>query len=272
MKRKIAAITAMLASVTPMPGTAIGYMPPMVVGAPGMLTNGNCRTSVAQLNGAGSGATIPFPALALGGAVVRTQTSFTTGGSGTANMALAAQRKAAGLPYEPPTVNPAGAALPATFAADGTDPGPVGWAPYQRMPLTASKRVAEPFGLIFATATSPTRGRIVALTLSMTNRPAAPPRVRLTIDGPSDRDCRPQVIDVYAPSMPAAALAELSKPDGKGCRWFNINQCPRAQWPHGRVLYVSPLRNNTFEYRWIDYDLFGDWHFAQIRTSAENRR
>jgi hypothetical protein len=146
----------------------------------------------------------------------------------------------------------------------------VGWAPYQRLPLKPSKRIAEPFGLIFATATSPTRGRIVALTLSMAGRPAAPPRVRITFDGPIDRGCQPQVVYVYAPTMSAAALAQLSTASS-GCHWMVLNNCPRAQWPHGRILFVSPSYGTTFEYRWIDYDLLADWHFARERTAGRAR-
>jgi hypothetical protein len=250
------------ASITPTPGTAIAYIPPIVVGPPPTLF-GICPVSLAQPGGAGPGATIPFRALRLGSPVRRTTTSFTTGGSGTANRAIAAQRKAAGLPYEPPTVDPESTALPATFAVDLT--ASMISAPYQRMPLTASKRVAEPFGLIFAQATSPTHGRIAALTLSLEKRPVAAPRVRLTIDGPPERGCRPMAIDVYAPATSAATLARLFVPAGNGCSWARMAGCTRAQWPRGRLLFVSALSGTSYEYRWIDYDLLADWQFSRAR-------
>lgn len=263
MKRQFATAIALLALITPVPGSARGVIPPTVVGPPEILANGRCLVSAAEPDGAGPGTAILFRALMLGAPVERTTTSFITGGSGTANAEIAAQRKAAGLPYEPQTFDTAGAAPPAVFTAEGN--GPIGWAPYQRLPLTASERVAEPFGLIFATATSPARGRIAALVLSLATRPTARPRLRLTIGGLPDRGCRQQEIRVYSPATSAGTLSRLSMPGGK-CHWVDLFRCPRAQWPHGRVLFVSPSYGATFEYRWIDYDLLADWHFARTRS------
>lgn len=220
-----------------------------------------CIMSFVRSGGNGSGATIPFRALKLGAPVTSTTTSFPTGGSSTANFALAEQRKWAGLPYAPPVVDPESASLPETFAV-GRDASTTA-AQYQRLPLTASRRVAEPFGLIYSQKTSPTRGRIVALTLSIVGSPASPPRLRVTIGGLADRGCRSQTVDVYAPAMSATEIQRLFADGGQPCSWTNLSACTRAQWPHGRVLFVSPLHDNTFEYRWIDYDMLASWRFGE---------
>jgi hypothetical protein len=257
-----AAGIAVIGTAIPTPATAIVALPTILVGPPTtIIAPSACKPIVSRTGGGGPGAAIPFRSLALGAPVERTASSFITGGGGTSNAALAAQRKAAGLPYKPPTVDPQSGALPATFAVERG--ASMTAAPYQRLPLASSNRVAEPYGLIFAQATSPTRGRIVALTLSITGRPAATPRLRITNAGSPERGCQPRTLQVYAPAMSAAAVARLFTPAANGCHWFNLTPCTRAQWPRGRVLFVSPLYDNAYEYRWIDYDMLADWQFGR---------
>ena len=269
--RILTALATALALGSPMPVTAIVARPPATVGPPEMLSylpSSSCRPSFAQPGGSGPGMPIPFPALALGAPVVRTTTSFTTGGGGTSNAAIAAQRKAAGLPWQPPLVDPASKALPAAFAdergsytarAFGMHP------PYQIMRLAPAKGVTQNAGLIYAQAISPTRGRIAALTLYLDQRPTGAPRLRLTMTGPADHGCPPRTLDVYAPGMSAAAIGRLFAA-GSACRWTSLAGCrTRADWPRGRVLFVTLLNGKTYEYRWIDYDLLAEWQPAPAR-------
>ncbi len=260
--RILAGAMTMLALAIPIPGKAYYSRSPDLVGPPTFLENVYCRLSTAPLGGNGPGMVIPFPALRLGAPVARTTTSFTTGGGGTSNAMLAAQRKRAGLPYKPPTVDGEKPDLPATFAVERG--APMARAPYQKLPLAPSKRLADYAGLIFAQATSPTRGRIAALTLYLAGRPAARPRLRMTVTGPADHGCGRRSVDVYAPAMSAAAASRLFA--ASGCNWTRLGECrTRAAWPHGRVLFVAPWSGNTYEYRWIDYDMLADWYFAATR-------
>ena len=251
--KMVAASMATLGLVATTPAPAYMALPSILVGPPTLSDGQYCRLSMTRPGGSGSGAAIPFRSLMLGAPVNRTTTSFVTGGGGTSNAMIEAQRRAAGLPYAPPTVDPLSAALPATFAV--VRGGPMTAAPYQRMPLTSSKGIAEPYGLIYSQAVSATRGQIVSLMLTIAGRPTAPPRLRLAVLGSPERGCRQQTIQVYAPAMSAATVARLFTQVKGACGWHNLAKCTRAQWPRGRVLFVSSIYGKLFDYRWVDYDL-----------------
>lgn len=251
--------------VAPTSGMARAVIPPTLVGPPDLIIfmAPACRVSITEPGGAGSGPSIPFPALKLGVSVARTTTSFPTGGSGTANFTLAEQRKALGLRYEPPIVDTRSAKLAATFTTAQIVPAtrPV----YQRLLLTPSGQVARPTGMIFARTTSETCGWIVSLALYFAERPAAASRLRVTATGSREKGCPDQAVDIYAPRTAAATLRRLVTTASNGCNWIAPEKCTRAQWPSGRVVFVSPTYGNAYEYRWVDYDLLADWYFPPDR-------
>ncbi len=233
------------------PAVAIVAVSPQMVGPPVMNFSPACPTVVNRLNGAGAGPTIPVPALLLGAPVIRSSTSFTTGGSGTANFAEAARRRAAGLPYEPQVFDPARSDRPVIFAATGTKVGES--LLYQRLPLKVESAAYASHGLAFAKAISKREGRIAALTLTLPNRPVALPRLRISGGVKRGDACILQSVDVYAPAMVADDAAALFT-NVNGCTWYVPSACQPAKRPKGRVLFVQQLRNGRgFEHRWIDY-------------------
>jgi hypothetical protein len=244
-----------LACLSLLPGAASAPVrvafPPEIVGPPGQLFR-PCPLQIATPEGTGPGAAIPVARLRLGRAVERNATPFPTGGSATANATERHRRQLAGLQYDPKTFNPARKALPSVFAVEQAQlPAP--WV-YQQLPLKSDDRVRGD-GMIFAQATSATRGRIASLALNLPAKPGAAPRITVT-GGEQSRDgCRlDNPVDIYAPATPTAQLRRLFAPSG--CNWRNLPTCKRSEWPRGQVLFVQRRKNGAgYEYRWVDYDL-----------------
>lgn len=242
--------------------SAIIARPADTVGPPPvwLAISGPCRTTISEPGGRTSGPPIPIAALRLGSPVSRATTSFTTGGSGTANNGEMMRRKQAGLPYAPAMFDSSLSALPVVYAAQLSETSS-GYL-YQRLPLKPVSDAYDPWALIFAQPVSDTRGQIVSLSLDMKNTPSAAPKLRVaggrSVSGP----CGQQTLDVYAPAMTARQVRGLFS--ASGCNWHQLSACQRSQWPHGRVLFV--LRNEIAtrsHYRWVDYDLLASARFAK---------
>jgi hypothetical protein len=226
--------------------------PPETVGPPPIALAGPCPVTISEPGGKTSGAPIPIAALRLGSPVNRASTSFTTGGSGTANYAVMARRKQAGLPYEPMTFDSSSSALPVVYAAQPSEIAR-GYL-YQKLPLKPMSDAYDPQALVFVQPVSGARGRIVSLSLTMHKAPFARPRVRVVSGVSISGACLQQTLDVYAPAMTAAQVRGLFSTSG--CNWRQLSACQSSQWPRGRVLFLlrdEKATRNT--YRWVDYDL-----------------
>ncbi|ATY30988.1 hypothetical protein [Sphingomonas psychrotolerans] len=234
-------------------GARIAFVPPQMVGPPGLVLDPACPIMVAPSGGTTPGAEIPVRGLALGAPVQRSATSFPTGGSGTANAMERERRRKAGLPYEPRIYDPAGSERPAVFAVGMRQP-PTAWL-YQRLLLKPSGAAYPRYGLVFAQATSPTAGRIASLALVRPTRPAARPKMSISGGYRLREGCqREEPVHVYAPAMSVGQIRKLFA--RSGCSWTNLSACSRSQWPRGRVLFVQMQRSGAgYEHRWIDYDL-----------------
>ena len=92
-----------------------------------------CPTRFTKFGGSTAGTQIPIPALRLGQPIRRTATSFTTGGSGTANGFEMERRKDAGLPYEPAMFDTSSSDTPLVYAAQVAET--TNAYVYQRLPL-----------------------------------------------------------------------------------------------------------------------------------------
>jgi hypothetical protein len=227
--------------------------PPDIVGPQLTAFGGPCSTRFAEIGGSAIGAQIPIRALQLGAPIRRATTSFTTGGSGTANLSEMQRRKEAGLPYEPATFDVASPAPPLVYATEAAGNTYL----YQRLPLKTDSRMYGPDALIFAQPTSPTTGRIASLQLMMVKAPSTKPKLRVTFGRSTSSGCRDQVLDVYAPTMTAAQIRALFSPSR--CNWRQLSACTEAQRPRGTVLFVQETdAPEHYNYRWVDYDLLAE--------------
>ena len=216
-----------------------------------------CPTRFTEFNGPTAGAQIPIPALRLGEPIRRAATPFTTGGSGTANLAEVLRRKEAGLPYEPVMFDVVSSARPTVYAAETTNDYF-----YERLPLKTPSAQYDPGALVFAQPTSPAVGLISSLQLTMPKAPANRPKVRVFVGRESSGGCQDQVVDVYAPAMTAEHVRSLFSPSL--CNWRRLVACTASQWPRGRVLFVEPAdQAGRYTYRWIDYDLLAKARFGK---------
>lgn len=251
-------------------GLARVARPPARVGPPAYPVSSACTPTITATGGRSAGVAIPFAGLALGAPVTRNETSFPTGGSGTANFLLAAQRKQAGLQYEPKAFDPAARELPSVFAADASQAS--GPQIYQRLLLKPSKVTALPYGLIFARATSAKAGRIVSLELTLAAKPSSVPTITIARARPGFSDCPSfEKIHVYAADMPADQLVRLST--SPNCGWLARGACALLERPRGRVLFIQQQRGGIgYDYRWVDYDLLlaGEGSPA-TKSSGRNR-
>lgn len=234
--------------------------PPATVGPQISWSAPPCPTRFTEFGGSAAGAQIPIPALRLGGPIRRATSSFTTGGSGTANNAEMQRRKDAGLPYEPAMFDAGSSTPPLLYAAEKTETAVARL--YQRLPLKTRSKAYDPFALIFAQPVSPTAGRIAALQLIMAKAPSIRPKVRAFFGRPSPDGCRDQAVDIYAPAMTARQVRDLFSP--ALCSWHYLATCTRSQWPRGRVLFVAPGDGPAhYSYRWVDYDLLAAANFGK---------
>jgi hypothetical protein len=258
--RLIHATIALAMIMTPMESIARYARLPDIVGPQSNAFIGSCATRFSEISGSAIGAQIPIPALRLGAPVRRATTSFTTGGSGTANFAEMQRRKEAGLPYEPATFDVASPAPPLVYATDIATAGSTYL--YQRLPLKTDSGIYGPDALVFAQSTSPITGRIASLQLTMTRAPSPAPKVRVTIGRPTSGGCQDQVIDVYAPAMTPERIRQLFALSS--CNWRRLSGCTESQWPRGRVLFVQPSDGPArYTYRWVDYDLLATARFGR---------
>lgn len=261
--RLIHATIALAMIMTPMESIARYARLPDIVGPQSTAFIGSCPTRFSDIGGSAIGAQIPIPALRLGAPIRRATTSFTTGGSGTANFAEMQRRREAGLPYEPATFDVTSPAAPLVYATDVANAGNAYL--YQRLPLKTGSGMYGPDALIFAQSMSPTAGRIASLQLTMAKAPSTAPRVRLTIGRPMSGGCQDQVIDVYAPAMTPEQVRQLFALSS--CNWRQLSGCTESQWPRGRVLFVQPSDGPArYNYRWVDYDLLAEARFGGRRN------
>jgi hypothetical protein len=220
MKLKILIATVVLST----PAVAIVAVPPRVVGSP--LTA--CKPTFVR-GPAGQGRTIPFPALDLGATVARATTSFTTGGSGTGNAMLAAQRRRAGLPYEPMAFDPAMKTPLRVFAQSGR-----GAEVYQRLRLTGNAARMNAGALVFGVPISANTARIAALSLVMPDLPSSRPLLSIAcVDG--------RRALAYSRTLTADAVMKM----------VMKRQMPSV----GSVLVIMPLDSRAYQYEWIDFGL-----------------
>jgi hypothetical protein len=236
--------------LVPAVSPAIVARPVDLVGPAPVDLTPRCGARVETPGGVGSGAAIPIAALRLGMPVKRGVVSFTTGGGGTAAAADRFRRRQAGLPFAPISFDVAGKALPVVFVP------PSNWGmppPYQRLPLKGASPVIGNEGLVFASATTPTMGRIAALALALPKAPGAKPKLRIVASTQAvPNRCLPQLgVDVFAPAMTAARIHRLFV--GSSCSWYALSGCTRAEWPRGQVLFVY-RSGGAFIHRWVDYD------------------
>jgi hypothetical protein len=223
---------------------------PELVGPPGGFISTLCPAKIQTPGGKSIGTAIPVRALSLGSLLDRNATSFPTGGSGTANAMEANRRREAGLQFAPRVFDPSQRERPSVFAAERSSASP-NWQ-YQHLPLKTVGRAYSPNAMIFAQATSATRGQIASLAMTLPSKPAAPAKLAITWSRP----CGRSPLYIYAPKMSAALLHQLTV--GSSCGWGNLAGCSRAQRPRGQVLFVQLQRSGVgYEHRWVDYDLLG---------------
>lgn len=268
--RPVTIAVALALIVTAGSGLARVAWPPTRVGPPAYPVSSACTPTITATGGRSADVAIPFTGLALGAPVTRNKTSFPTGGSGTANFMLAAQRKQAGLQFEPKAFDPAARGVPSVFAANASqasDPQI-----YQRLLLKPSKATALPYGLIFARATSAKAGRIVSLELTLAAKPSGVPKITIGRARPGFSDCPSfETIYVYAADMPADKLIRLST--SPNCGWLARGACSLLEGPRGRVLFVQQQRGGIgYDYRWVDYNLLQAGEGSPATKSSERNR
>ena len=248
--RRVFLPALLLLGCATMPALAIVARPATPVGAPISVATPQCL-SIATPGGKTLGIGVPIAGLALGAPVKRNAISFMTGGGGTSNAAIEAQRRAAGLQWQPKIFDPAGKERPSVYAAE---PGqPLGGEVYQRLLLKPSRATALPYGLIYARAVSASTGRIVSIGLNLAAKPAAQPRVTISSNHARRAACPNFApVDVYAPNLSAAQIEHLFT--NAQCSWSHRNGCDAAYQPRGQVLFVQ-RQGLGYELRWVDYDL-----------------
>jgi hypothetical protein len=235
-------------------------MPPAMVGPQFHQSAKPCSTRFAEFGGSSTGTQIPIPALRLGGPIRRATTSFTTGGSGTANAFEMERRRKAGLPYEPAMFDTSSSNLPLVYAEEAAETANAYL--YERLPLKTLSKAYDPNALIFAQAVSLTAGRIASLQLTMAAAPSTLPKVRAFFGQSSPGGCRNQAVDIYAPAMTAKQVRDLFSPSQ--CNWWRLAACTESQLPRGKVLFVEPgYQAGRYTYRWIDYDLLAKAGFTK---------
>lgn len=242
---------------------AIVAVAPQVVGPPSYMASADCPAQFARPGGTTMGAAIPVPALRLGASAQRATVSFGTGGGGTSNAIELARRRRLGLPTEPKTFDVAGSALPMVYVPEGTLFAS-GFYAYQRLPVTTKSKGYWPNGLIYALPASSTTGRIASLVLTLSTKPAARAKLRMTPAWKTSEDVcrRQQSIDVFASAMSAEQLRRLFSPTG--CNWRQLASCNRNEWPRGQVLFVQQTGSGVgYEHRWVDYDMLAATHFRK---------
>lgn len=220
MNFKFLAATALL----PMPALAIVAVPPRVVGEPLSL----CKPTFVA-GPAGQGRSIPFGALHLGATVARAATSFTTGGSGTGNAMVAAQRRRAGLPYEPMAFDP-DLKTPLQVFAQSTR----GIEVYQWLRLASKALELTAGAMVYAVPASQTTARTAALTLVMPSAPSSKPLLSIAC-----ADGRRAL--AHSRTLTADAVTRL----------VMRRQMPTA----GSVLIVTSSPGRAFQHEWIDFAL-----------------
>jgi hypothetical protein len=184
--------------------------------------------------------------------VERNDTSFPTGGSGSANAAWKVERQQAGLQYQPKLFDPGAGDMPSVFAHDVSHAAeaPI----YQHLRVKPSAIIDLSYGLIFARAVNVREGRIVSLGLALARKPATKPTITIgeaRILGENCSEFRP--IDIYAPDMSIRQLFRLSV--SSSCNWLRLAACNVAGRPRGKVLFVQQQRSGRgYEHRWVDYD------------------
>ncbi|MEO8374408.1 MAG: hypothetical protein ABI471_04230 [Sphingomonas bacterium] len=257
VSRWIPATISLALILLPAGSGARAIRPPDIVGPPQYSSAAPCSTRFTEFGGSSAGTQIPIPALRLGEPIRRATTSFTTGGSGTANAYEMERRRKAGLPYEPVMFDTSSSDLPLVYAEEAANAYL-----YERLPLKTLSKAYDPYGLIFAQPVSPTAGRIASLQLTMAKAPSALPRVRALFGQPSPGGCRDRTVDIYAPAMTARQVRDLFS--HSQCNWWQLATCTESQLPRGRVLFVAlgdgPAR---YTYRWVDYDLLAGTRFGK---------
>lgn len=245
-------VLALVCSVTPV--VAIVARPALLVGPPTPTTSLACL-SFATPAGGTLGVSVPLAGLALGAATKRNGLAFYAGGGGTSGAVLAAQRRQAGVQWQPQIFDPAEKTRPSVFSAN--TPWASGPSAYQHLLLRASKSRVLPYGLIYAQPVSRQTGRIVSVGLTLPSKPAARPKVIISMTHARAAAC-PQFLPVavYAPHMSAAQIRRLFTTGS--CNWNSMKTCAVADRPRGRVLFVQQVRSGVgYEHRWVDYDLYG---------------
>lgn len=225
---------------------AIVAIPAKTVTMPLITQDARCKWILSIPGGHSEGAAIPVPALRLGAQVRRSTVSFTTGGSGTANLAWRQQRQMAGLPYDPQPFDIKGSGQPWIY----TEPRNDRFFAYQRLPLSPQRIAPAAETLVYAQATSKTAGRIAAVQMTLPSAPAASPRYRLTGSGP----CRGEIIDIF--STNAVRISKAMLTSGRLCILKSQPGCASAYLLRGRILFVRKFSGaQYFEHRWVDFDM-----------------
>lgn len=260
VSRWIPATVSLALILLPAGSVARMYRPPESVGPLSYWSAPPCSTRFTEFGGSTTGTQIPIPALRLGQPIRRATTSFTTGGSVTANAFEMERRRKAGLPYEPAMFNTSSLDLPLVYAGEAAAAANAYF--YERLPIKTVSKGYDPNALVFAQPVSPTAGRIASLQLTMATAPSTLPRVRALFGQPSPGGCRDQAVDIYAPAMTARQVRDLFSPSQ--CNWWRLAACTESQLPRGRVLFVAlgdgPAR---YTYRWVDYDLLAKTGFGK---------
>ena len=260
VSRWIPATVSLALILSPAGSVARMYRQPDSVGPQLYWSTPPCSTRFTEFDGSTAGTQIPIPALRLGQPIRRTATSFTTGGSGTANGFEMERRKKAGLPYEPATFDTSSSDLPRVYAGEAAATANAAF--YERLPLKTRSKDYDPYALISAQPVSLTAGRIASLQLTMAKAPSTLPRVRILFGQPSPGGCRYQALDVYAPAMTARQVRDLFSPSQ--CSLPQVAACAESRRPRGRVLFVQRGEGPApSSYRWIDYDLLAATGFGK---------
>ena len=174
--------------------------------------------------------------------MVRSPNSFITGGSGTANLSMAARLKAMGLPYQPSTVDPAKSRASRHLFGRAGRVDDVG-----NRPAPAAGRIESHCAVkwtdLFPGYVANQRPHRVAGALIV-------PRVRLprfacrfAVENAPDRGCKPQSVQIYATAISADALSQLFPAGGRNC---SLDQ-PGWMLParNGRTVESCSYRRHT---------------------------
>lgn len=215
---------ALALALVPVPAAAIMAMPSSEVAQ----TLPGCAGRVTQ-GPQGKGRDVPFAALALGAAVTRSRTSFPTGGSGTANNMIEAQREAAGLPPRAMTFDPNSPVRLRVFARRSGSRDI-----YERLPLSIAASRVTPYAEVFTVPTEGGGARIAALTLALREVPRAPALL-------TARCADGRMVRIYS--------AEIGQDQAR-------QLVLRGRAPaRGRVLSVMSVASGYWRYQWVDYGL-----------------